>query len=205
MPKWVPFAAGAAAALVSLRVLYVTYKRMSKELTYAVLKLEDSTTTTAIIESFTSDPKFQALANTETADILKRDAEDDEKLAAGIKMAIAKGVLAANPPVEPLEKIDVLGKSADAVASMIIAKLGDAPQKGCGTPASRRRQPPAGLPHRPHCATAAARVPTPAQSSSCRGSLALARARPSPSCSRLYRRLSRGRMGTCSARSRCWR
>jgi len=120
-------AGGAAAAVV----LYVAYKRMSKELTYTVLKLEDSTTTTAIIESFTSDPKFQALANAETADILKRDAEDDDKLAAGIKMAIAKGVLAANPPVEPLTKIDVLGKSADAVASMIIAKLGDAPQKGC--------------------------------------------------------------------------
>jgi len=203
MPKWVlPVAAGGAAAAV---VLYVAYKRMSKELTYTVLKLEDSTTTTAIIESFTSDPKFQALANAETADILKRDAEDDDKLAAGIKMAIAKGVLAANPPVEPLTKIDVLGKSADAVASMIIAKLGDAPLKGCGTPAIRRRQPPAGLPHKPHGAAAAARVPTPAQCSSYRGSLAPARARPSPSCSRPYRRLSRGRMGTCSARSRCWR
>jgi hypothetical protein len=46
-------------------------------------------------------------------------------------MAVGKGVLAADPPVEPLTTIDVLGKTADAVANAIIAKLGDAPQKGC--------------------------------------------------------------------------
>jgi len=126
--KWLlPAAAGAAVAI------YVVMQRMSRKvvLTYEVLKAEDSVTTTAIIDAFTADSTFQTLAKAETSDILKRDAEDDEKLAAGIKMAVAKGVLAASPPVEPLTTIDVLGKSAEEVTSMIIAKLGDAPQQGC--------------------------------------------------------------------------
>ena len=33
--------------------------------------------------------------------------------------------------VEPIEVIDVYGKSADMVAKLIINALGDAPQKGC--------------------------------------------------------------------------
>jgi cytidylate kinase len=124
---WIlPVAAGAAAAVA----IYVVLKRM-RRVNYDVLQAEDSTTTACIISAFESDPTFQALAKAETAGILKRDAEDDEKLAAGIKMAVGKGVLDASPPVEPLTTIDVLGKSADAVAGKIISKLGDAPQKGC--------------------------------------------------------------------------
>jgi len=37
----------------------------------------------------------------------------------------------ANPPVEPLTRIDVLGKTADAVCQEIIKALGDAPSMGC--------------------------------------------------------------------------
>jgi len=126
-PKWLlPVAAGAAIGI------YVVVSRMRrKTVTYQVLKAEDSTTTSAIIDAFSANAAFQSLAKAETAGILKRDAEDDEKLAAGITMAVQKGVLAANPPVEPLTTIDVLGKSAEQVTDAIIAKLGDAPQKGC--------------------------------------------------------------------------
>ena len=46
-------------------------------------------------------------------------------------MAVEKGVLPASPPVEPVTKIDVLGKSADQVAGEIISGLGDAPAAGC--------------------------------------------------------------------------
>ena len=74
---------------------------------------------------------FAAFAQAEMEDILKRDAEDGEKLAAGITMAVEKGVLQANPPVEPLTRIDVLGKTADAVCQEIIKALGDAPSMGC--------------------------------------------------------------------------
>ena len=40
-------------------------------------------------------------------------------------------MLPASPPVEPVTKIDVLGKSADQVAGEIISGLGDAPAAGC--------------------------------------------------------------------------
>merc|ERR1719478_1774056 len=46
-------------------------------------------------------------------------------------MAVAKGVVPAEPPVEPVCTIDVLGMSADAVAARIVKELGDAPNKGC--------------------------------------------------------------------------
>lgn len=42
-----------------------------------------------------------------------------------------KGVLPAKVDVEPTTKVLVSGKSADQVAGQIIAKLGDAPSKGC--------------------------------------------------------------------------
>merc|ERR1712190_697410 len=63
--------------------------------------------------------------------ILQSDDEDDEKLAAGIGKAIGKGVIPADPPVEPICTIDVLGKTADAVAQGIVHQLGDAPNSGC--------------------------------------------------------------------------
>jgi len=62
---------------------------------------------------------------------MARDAEDGNKLAAGITKAVDKGVLPAKVDVEPTKKVGVTGKSADAVADEIIAALGDAPSKGC--------------------------------------------------------------------------
>ena len=47
--------------------------------------------------AFRGEKAFDAFAKAEMDDILKRDAEDDEKLAAGISMAVQKGVLEANP------------------------------------------------------------------------------------------------------------
>ena len=63
--------------------------------------------------------------------ILARDNEGDQA-AEGITMAIAKGV-PSDVPIEPLRKIDVLGKSADAVADEIITALGDAPKRGASS------------------------------------------------------------------------
>jgi len=100
-------------------------------LTKAVFEKEDSSTTSAIIGAFRGHPKFDAFSQAEMDGILKRDAEDDEKLAAGILMAVEKGVLAANPPVEPTTTVDVLGKTADEVAAEIITALAGAPAKGC--------------------------------------------------------------------------
>ena len=72
-----------------------------------------------------------ALSFNETEAVLQRDAEDANKLAAGIAKAVSKGVLEEVPSVEPTRKIDVLGKSADAVAEEIIGALGSAAKSGC--------------------------------------------------------------------------
>merc|ERR1719240_1447646 len=65
------------------------------------------------------------------AEIQQRDAEDGEKLQAGVQIAIDKGVLSADVVVEPTTKVSVSGKSPDEVADEIIKHLGDAPSKGC--------------------------------------------------------------------------
>jgi hypothetical protein len=100
-------------------------------LSYEVLKQQDATTTNAIIDAFSADASFTALAAAETEGILARDAEDASKLAAGIILAVDKGVLEAEPPIEPTTRIDVLGKSVDEVCDIILDQLGDAPESGC--------------------------------------------------------------------------
>ena len=100
-------------------------------LSRALLQSGDDRTSNAIIAAFKGDGAFTTFAQKETDGILARDAEDDEKLAAGIKMAVAKGVVPAEPPLEKVTTIDVLGKSADQVAASIIKSLGDAPKSGC--------------------------------------------------------------------------
>eukprot|EP00931_Biecheleriopsis_adriatica_P102154 TRINITY_DN7716_c0_g1_i1.p1 TRINITY_DN7716_c0_g1~~TRINITY_DN7716_c0_g1_i1.p1 ORF type:complete len:740 (-),score=181.12 TRINITY_DN7716_c0_g1_i1:31-2250(-) len=100
-------------------------------LSKSLLSAGDDSASNAIISSFKDDPTFHVLSSKEAEAILQRDAEDDEKLAAGIAKAVAKGVLEKDPPVEPTNTINVLGKSADAVAGEIIEKLGQAPKFGC--------------------------------------------------------------------------
>ena len=97
----------------------------------SVLEAGDDSTSNAIIEAFKENATYVAFSKSETEGILGRDQEDADKLAAGIELAVKKGVLPAEPPVEPIFKIDVFGKSADAVAGEIITKLGDAPSQGC--------------------------------------------------------------------------
>ena len=97
----------------------------------AVVQAGDDTTSSAIISVFDGDETFLKFSKAEMDGIVARDAEDDEKLAAGIRMAIAKEVVPADPAVEPTAKIDVLGKTADQVAAEIVSCLGDAPSKGC--------------------------------------------------------------------------
>jgi len=100
-------------------------------LSKSLLEKGDDATSNAIIGAFRGDAEFDIFARAEMDGILQRDAEDDDKLAAGITMAVGKGVLPADPPLEPLTKVDVLGKSADVVAAEIIAALGSAPASGC--------------------------------------------------------------------------
>jgi cytidylate kinase len=97
----------------------------------ALLAASDSTTTSAIIDAFQADETFLEVSVTKTNEIMARDQEDADKLAAGVQLAVDKGVLLADPPVEPTRTIDVLGKTAEQVADEIIAGLGDAVATGC--------------------------------------------------------------------------
>lgn len=83
----------------------------------------DSNTSASIIQLLSSTESFTAFAKIEGDNIMKRDAEDDEKLAVGIELARKKGVLNNDPPA-PYTQVDVLGKTADGVATEIIAALG---------------------------------------------------------------------------------
>ena len=102
-----------------------------KKLSLKLLQKGDDETSAAVIAAFGHSATFKAFAKREMQGILARDNEDDQKLAEGITMAIAKGAVPSDVPIEPLRKIDVLGKSADAVADEIITALGDAPKRGC--------------------------------------------------------------------------
>ena len=94
---------------------------------------------TLLRRAFAKDAAFKKFAKAEMQGIIARDAEDDEKLAQGIRAAIAKGAVPpmSKIPLEPLTEIDVLGKTADDVALEIVAALGDAPGRGCVARASQ--------------------------------------------------------------------
>jgi len=92
-------------------------------LTAAVLLKQDDRTSESVIKLLHGNGTFKALSGSEGKDIIKRDAEDETKLAVGIQIAVAKGVLEASPNVSPVRKIDVVGKTADAVAQEILAQL----------------------------------------------------------------------------------
>ena len=53
-----------------------------------LLAAQDSNTSNGIIDFFGSDATFVQIAEKETAAIMQRDDEDDEKLAQGIKVSL---------------------------------------------------------------------------------------------------------------------
>eukprot|EP00401_Gymnodinium_catenatum_P037923 CAMPEP_0117608740 /NCGR_PEP_ID=MMETSP0784-20121206/80961_1 /TAXON_ID=39447 /ORGANISM="" /LENGTH=715 /DNA_ID=CAMNT_0005412017 /DNA_START=61 /DNA_END=2205 /DNA_ORIENTATION=- len=100
-------------------------------LSKALLDAADDETSNAIIDCFRGDATFQALAQKESDDILRRDAEDDRKLADGIQLAVQRGVVPGRPVVGVTQMVEVLGKTGDEVAVAIAKQLGDAPRTGC--------------------------------------------------------------------------
>mmetsp|Transcript_7077 Transcript_7077/g.9986 ORF Transcript_7077/g.9986 Transcript_7077/m.9986 type:complete len:623 (+) Transcript_7077:89-1957(+) len=95
------------------------------------LEKQNSETSEAIIAAFKDHQGFAKLSAITTAEIKKRDDDDNAKLAVGIKLAIDKGVLPSDKADPSPVAINVLGKSPDEVTAEIIEKLGDAPSKGC--------------------------------------------------------------------------
>lgn len=88
-----------------------------------MLCAQDDQTSNAVLKFFEGDSKFTALSKQEGEDIIKRDAEDDEKLAKGIALSVSRGVLPGHVDVETTVEIDVKGKSADEVADEILSRL----------------------------------------------------------------------------------
>lgn len=101
---------------------------MAMALTFEVLKANDDKTSEAVIGLLKDDPTFKALGEKELKQLVDRDQEDADKLALGVQQAIEKGVLPGGLAPPEYTKIDVLGKTADAVASEISGKL---ECKGC--------------------------------------------------------------------------
>jgi len=64
-------------------------------LTWAVLQQQDAQSSQSIITLLQDDPTFKTVAKAQEDGILKRDAEDSEKLSAGIQIGIDRGVLAS--------------------------------------------------------------------------------------------------------------
>lgn len=87
--------------------------------------------TETILEAYSKDEKFLAVAVRLQKEIIRRDEEDAEKLAKGVQLAIDRGVLSATVTVEPEIQVMSSGKSVDEVAGFIIERLGDAPLRGC--------------------------------------------------------------------------
>lgn len=92
-------------------------------LTAQVLGRQDDATSNEIIKLLTKNPNFSKLSENEGRAIIRRDQEDEEKLAKGIEISIKKGVLQQNPNVSAIKKISVYGKSADAVAQELLSAL----------------------------------------------------------------------------------
>jgi len=98
-------------------------------ITRELLKAQDDKTSNAVIQCLQDDQCFMELAAKELEGILRRDAEDGRKLSAGVAEAIEKGLLPGDLDPPPYAQIDASGKTADEVASEIIAKLPE--DSGC--------------------------------------------------------------------------
>ena len=88
-----------------------------------ILMEDDDRTTAMVVSTLHKVPAFRQLSDSEGDAIRRRDEEDGKKLGRGIDFALSKGVL-QRPDVEPsYERVEVYGKSADAVADIIQRKL----------------------------------------------------------------------------------
>ena len=108
-------------------------KTPNMTITYAILKEQNATTSNAIIEHYESNTSFQKLSKFEGDSTIQRDREDDIKLAKGIAFAQKKGVLDPHHVPQPYTEIDVLGKTPQDVAQIIMNQISGASSKGKGS------------------------------------------------------------------------
>ena len=114
-----PASASSAAAASAASPIFIKMPAI----TYSILKEQNASTSNAIIEHLKENPSFQRLAKFEGDSTVKRDNEDDSKLAKGIAFAQQKGVLDPKHVPQPYTQIDVLGKTPEEVATTIITQV----------------------------------------------------------------------------------
>jgi hypothetical protein len=90
-------------------------------LDYEALVKQDANMTNLLIAAFADDEPFLTMANSEGQAVVARDVAHDEKLAAGIKVAVDKGALKLLAAPCLHHKVDVVDKTAEEVAMEIIA------------------------------------------------------------------------------------
>ncbi|EAN91745.1 hypothetical protein C3747_45g185 [Trypanosoma cruzi] len=91
--------------------------------TAALLRQQDDECSTAVLHLLCDNDAFKRLAASEGEAILRRDKEDEEKLAVGIGIAKAKGILSGNPDVGSVTRISVAGMTAQQVTEEIMKYL----------------------------------------------------------------------------------
>lgn len=96
---------------------------MAHKMSFEMLRRQDDLTSQEVIERLKSSEKFKFLSVFEGNEIIKRDREDEGKLAAGIDISIKKGALMPLVTVPSALKINVVGKPADVVAQEILSHL----------------------------------------------------------------------------------
>ena len=92
-------------------------------LDFPLLQRQDAETSEAVIAQLRGFAPFESLSLLEAADTAARDRADDEKLQAGVDIAVAKGVLPAGLVPAPYTTISVEGMSTDAIAAVITSAL----------------------------------------------------------------------------------
>lgn len=95
-----------------------------------VLFAQNAETSSNIITLLEADPVFASLSKFEGDLIYNRDMEDDTKLAVGIKIGVDRGSIPADPNNDPYMVIDVLGKTPQDVADIILAHIGESANEG---------------------------------------------------------------------------
>jgi cytidylate kinase len=99
-------------------------------LTRDLIQQQDAATSSCIISCLSSNEDYDKLSNFEGNLISQRDEEDGTKLAAGIKISIDRGSLPSDHIAEPYKTVDVLGKTPEEVAKVIVDDVGDAASTG---------------------------------------------------------------------------
>ncbi|CBZ27776.1 conserved hypothetical protein [Leishmania mexicana MHOM/GT/2001/U1103] len=91
--------------------------------TLQILREQDDVSSSCVLALLKGNAHFQSLSKNEGEDILRRDNEDAEKLSNGIRIAIRKGIVSGKPDASPVNKLNVVGLSAQEVTDKIMAAL----------------------------------------------------------------------------------